>query len=208
MTTSTGDRSKTDPPAHGRRPHDAAASRRALLDAARERFDEVGYDRATLRDIGDRADVDPALVARYFGAKEGLFLAVMAERKAEEPPVDPDPLAVAARVLEHWDCGAGGDGPMLQALVGPEPSPAVRDQVLELLDARVLGPVAAELAGRGLADGRLRAELLLAALIGIGQSRANGTLATLATATREQLLEVLAPALGAAGRPDREGRRA
>lgn len=195
MTSPTRDPSKGDAPAHERRAHDAAASRSALLGAARRRFDEVGYDRATLRDIGERADVDPALVARYFGGKEGLFLAVMAERKAEEPPVDPDPLAVAARVLEHWDCGAGGDGPVLQALVGPEPSPAVREQVLELLDARVLGPVAEELAGRGLADARLRAELLLAALIGIGQSRANGTLAALAAAPREQLLEILAPAL-------------
>jgi AcrR family transcriptional regulator len=200
MTSSTRDPSKGDASAHERRPHDAAASRRALLDAARLRFDEVGYDRATLRDIGERADVDPALVARYFGGKEGLFLAVMAERKAEEP-VDPDPLAIAARVLEHWDRGAGGDGPVLQALVGPEPSPAVREQVLELLDERVLGPVAEELAGRGLADARLRAELLLAALVGIGQSRANGTLAALAGAPREQILAILAPALGRPAHP-------
>lgn len=200
MTSSTRDPSKGDASAHERRPHDAAASRRALLDAARLRFDEVGYDRATLRDIGERADVDPALVARYFGGKEGLFLAVMAERKADEP-VDPDPLAIAARVLEHWDRGAGGDGPVLQALVGPEPSPAVREQVLELLDERVLGPVAEELAGRGLADGRLRAELLLAALVGIGQSRANGTLAALAGAPREQILAILAPALGRPAHP-------
>jgi AcrR family transcriptional regulator len=201
MTTPIPEPSKSGAPAHERRPHDAAASRRALLTAARERFDELGYERATLRDIGERADVDPALVARYFGGKEGLFLAVMAEQKAEEPPVDPDPLAVAARVLEHWDCGAGGDGPVLQALVGPAPSPAVREQVLELLDERVLRPVAEELAGRGIADARLRAELLLAALVGIGQSRANGTLAALAGAPREQILEILAAALGRPAHP-------
>ena len=172
-----------------------------MLDAARERFDEAGYQRATLRDIGDRAGVDPALVARYFGGKEGLFLAVVAERRAESPAVDPDPLAVAARVLEHWDCGAGGDGPVLQALVGPAPTPAVRDQVLEMLDERVLGPVAGELAERGVSAGRLRAELLLAALIGIGQSRATGTLAALAAASRDEVLEILAPALSPAPPP-------
>jgi hypothetical protein len=90
---------------------------------------------------------------------------------------------------------------VLQALVGPEPSPAVREQVLELLDERVLGPVAEELAGRGLADARLRAELLLAALVGIGQSRANGTLAALAGAPREQILAILAAALGRPAHP-------
>ena len=46
-----------------RRPHDAEASRRALLDAARRVFDEVGYDRATTREIGERAGVDPALIS-------------------------------------------------------------------------------------------------------------------------------------------------
>ena len=46
-----------------RRPHDAEASRRALLEAAQEVFEAVGYDRATTREIGERAGVDPALIA-------------------------------------------------------------------------------------------------------------------------------------------------
>ena len=55
-----------------RRRHDAGASRRALLDATGPLFDERGFDRATTRDIGARAGVDAALIARYFGSKEGL----------------------------------------------------------------------------------------------------------------------------------------
>src|SRR5260221_5104477 len=62
-----------------RRYHDAQASREALLGAARALFDERGYDRATTREIGERAAVDPALIARYFGGKEGLYLATIAE---------------------------------------------------------------------------------------------------------------------------------
>ncbi|MFD9659211.1 helix-turn-helix domain-containing protein [Streptomyces mirabilis] len=32
-------------------------------------FAERGFDRTTIRDIGERAGVDPALIARYFGSK-------------------------------------------------------------------------------------------------------------------------------------------
>ncbi|MGN6816812.1 MAG: TetR family transcriptional regulator, partial [Solirubrobacterales bacterium] len=62
-----------------RRPHDSQASRKALLEAGRTLFDEVGYEHATTREIGERAGVDPALIARYFGGKEGLFLAALTE---------------------------------------------------------------------------------------------------------------------------------
>src|ERR1700755_154838 len=45
----------------------------AILKAAQELFAEQGYERATVRDIAARAAIDPAMVIRYFGSKEGLF---------------------------------------------------------------------------------------------------------------------------------------
>ena len=66
---------------------DAQASRRALLEAADALFDERGYDAATVRDIGERAGVDAALIARYFGGKEGLYLATLQQ---EGRPDDAD----------------------------------------------------------------------------------------------------------------------
>src|SRR4051794_7679263 len=80
-----------------RRPHDAQASRQALLDAAGELFHERGYDATTIREIGERADVDPALISRYFGCKEGLYLAVMAV--SDRPPPTDDPLELIRRLL-------------------------------------------------------------------------------------------------------------
>jgi len=56
------------------RRRDADATRQAILDAAKAQFASLGYDRAVLRDIAGDAGVDVALVARYFGGKEGLFL--------------------------------------------------------------------------------------------------------------------------------------
>ena len=45
----------------------------AILKAAQQLFAEQGYERATVRDIAGRAGIDPAMVIRYFGSKEGLF---------------------------------------------------------------------------------------------------------------------------------------
>src|SRR5215471_14098787 len=48
-------------------------TRAAILKAAQELFAEQGYERATVRDIAAQASIDPAMVIRYFGSKEGLF---------------------------------------------------------------------------------------------------------------------------------------
>jgi AcrR family transcriptional regulator len=59
------------------------ATRARLLDAARIRFQDQGFDATTVREIASDAGVDPALVMRYFGTKEGLF----AEITLTEVPV-------------------------------------------------------------------------------------------------------------------------
>lgn len=48
-------------------------TRARLLDAARIRFQDQGFEATTVREIASDAGVDPALVMRYFGSKEGLF---------------------------------------------------------------------------------------------------------------------------------------
>ena len=59
-------------------PRGAARSHDLLLAAATELFAERGYDRTTVRELGERAGVDPALIARHFGSKAGLYLAALA----------------------------------------------------------------------------------------------------------------------------------
>src|ERR1700742_4522401 len=53
---------------------DAARSR--ILDAARRIFATAGYEGATVRAIAADARINPSMVIRYFGSKEGLFAAV------------------------------------------------------------------------------------------------------------------------------------
>src|SRR3954452_11432132 len=84
------------------RARDAGATRQALLTAAGALFHARGYEGAKVREIGERAGVDPALIARYFGGKEGLYLAVLAEEHVDDaPPLDPQ--TFVAELLRHWD---------------------------------------------------------------------------------------------------------
>lgn len=183
-----------------RRPHDAEASKAALLQAASELFDELGYERATTREIGERAGVDPALIARYFDSKEGLFLAAIAEPRGEEE-LDFEPAALLAMLIERWD--ERGHSPISRALASPALSEEVRGQVTEVLRRRMLEQVTGLLRERGVPDPGLRAELLVALAVGVAMTRANGTLEELAAAPREAVLESLAPMVAAltAGRP-------
>lgn len=59
-------------------PRRSDATRKAILDAARERFATDGYERATIRAIAKDANIDPSMVMRYYGNKEGLFAAAVA----------------------------------------------------------------------------------------------------------------------------------
>lgn len=178
-----------------RRPHDAEASRRALLDAARAVFDEVGYDRATTREIGDRAGVDPALIARYFESKEGLFIAAIAAGSPEDDEIDFAPPELLRFLLERWD--ERGHTPISRALASPALTPDARRQISAVVGDRVLAGLIAILRDRGAADPELRAELLVAIAVGVAMTRANGTLEALAAAPREQILATLGPLVDA-----------
>ena len=186
---------KAVPVAEPRRRRDAQASRRALLDAAAALFDERGYDATTVREVGDRAGVDPALIARYFGGKEGLYLAALAE--SERPPLPADPHAAIGRLLYK---GEGGDiGPVPLAMVSPRLPDAVREQVRELMRNRVTEPLAAGFAARGATAGEaaLRAELLVALSLGVSLTRATGSLPTLTATALEDVLDALEPLVAA-----------
>ena len=59
------------------RPRNAEATRTDILNTARKRFARDGYDEVGLREIAREVGVDAALISRYFGSKEDLFLEVM-----------------------------------------------------------------------------------------------------------------------------------
>ena len=60
----------------GRRPGDSG-TRRAIIEAARSKFAERGFEGATIRVIAQEAKVDPALIHHFFRkGKLGLKLVI------------------------------------------------------------------------------------------------------------------------------------
>ena len=67
----------TAEPAERTRKRDSAATRAAILQAARRRFASEPFEQVGVRNVASDAGVDAALIARYFGSKEDLFRAVV-----------------------------------------------------------------------------------------------------------------------------------
>jgi AcrR family transcriptional regulator len=176
------------PPATRRR--NSGESRQALLAAAKDLFDERGFQRATTRDIGDRAGLDPTLIARYFGSKAALYLATMrSEFAADGSPGD---LLTAGRMTELLDrVGDRGAGPIFDAALRRHPDAAVDEEARALLAQRVVTPLTATLAARGLDDAGLLAEIVGAAFIGVAVGRHTGAFPSLSAASAEQVAELL-----------------
>jgi AcrR family transcriptional regulator len=75
----------------GRRPGESI-TRETILETARRRFAELGYDRTTLRSVAADAGVDAALVSHFFGTKRQLFVAAA--------PLPFEPETVLAALLD------------------------------------------------------------------------------------------------------------
>jgi AcrR family transcriptional regulator len=174
-------------------PRDAARSRDQLLRSAGELFAERGFDRTTTRDIGELAGVDPALIARYFGSKTGLYLATL-KTGQEQPPDLLEPERMAA-LLSRLD--TRGPGPVFRSVVSPHDDPEVQEAAAAAMRARLVLPLEKRYRAAGLDRPRLRAELAVAAFVGVVLSRTSGALPELAAARDDVLLALLLPLLGA-----------
>ncbi|WP_083942911.1 TetR/AcrR family transcriptional regulator [Sphingomonas soli] len=149
------------------RPRNAAATRQAMLEAARRQFARESYENVGLREISREVGVDPALVCRYFGSKEALFREVLrhpddgnflAGVSAEGVP---DYFAGLLTQAETHDTAAKTE--WLLIVLRSAGSSHASQIVRETLHERVLRPVARILGGEG---AELRASLVLAVLMG------------------------------------------
>src|SRR4051794_9995819 len=98
------------------RPRRSDATRAAILAAARERFATDGYERATIRSVAADAGIDPSMVMRYFGSKEGLFAAA-AEFELRLPDPSGVPPEQVGRLAAEYFLTRWEDDGTLQALL-------------------------------------------------------------------------------------------
>jgi AcrR family transcriptional regulator len=165
------------------------------LRAAQSLFGERGFESTTIRDIGDRAGVDAALIARYFGSKADLYIAaVVAEAHEQRPPSDLEGLGEMARaVLTLAD--ERGLGPVTQAVIRSDTSPEIRAAAQTHMVRRLVAPMVEDLTRREVDRPELRSEVVVASLIGINLGRALGWFEQLKTVPREELVELIAALL-------------
>ncbi|MFC4912148.1 TetR family transcriptional regulator [Actinomadura gamaensis] len=179
------------------RPAGRTDTREQILAAAREMFADKGFDGASLRGIARAAGVDPALVHHYFGSKEGVFVAAM------RFPVNPAELL--PRVLTG-DPGRLGEQ-LARVFMGIWEDPEKRAPILAMLRTAMTNERAARLMREFVtsaileraADVRrippLRMQAAVGQLIGVMIMRHVVQVEPLASATPDELVELLAPTL-------------
>jgi AcrR family transcriptional regulator len=169
------------------------ATRANIVAAARRRFAADGYERATIRAIAVDAGIDPSLVMRYFGNKEGLFVAA-AEIDLRMPDLGTVPrrklgAAMVEHFLQRWE-----SDPILQALLR---TAATNEPAAERMRAVWAGQPAPALAAIGL-DPRTaatRAALISSQLLGFAYSRWILKLPPLAAMRRADVVQWLGPVI-------------
>ena len=166
----------------------ASATRDLIAAKARQMFSEHGYAGTSVRAIAAAADIDPALVMRYFGSKDKLFVHVVGFGEHIGPNLD-GPLAelgerLVAHVLavEHAEMRR-----TFAALVRATEREGVRESLRDTMRTLFVIRLKNHLPG---ADAELRAELISAQLGGLIQSLSILGEDRLVVENRERIVEL------------------
>ena len=157
-------------PASTGTPRRSDATRAAILTAAREQFAASGYQAATIRSIAAAAGIDPALVMRYYGNKEGLFAAA-AEFDLRLPDLAALPrrqigAALVGHFLDRWE----GDDTLMALLRAAVTTEAARER-MQAIFATQVAPQVVALSGLPRADALARAGLISSQILGLALCR-------------------------------------
>ncbi|MBM7083181.1 TetR/AcrR family transcriptional regulator [Micromonospora humidisoli] len=145
------------------------ATRAAILTAARQRFAADGYERATIRAIAADARIDPSMVMRYYGSKEGLFAAA-AEFDLRLPDLTDQPTDQLGEVLvrhflDRWE----GDGTLVALLRTAATNQGAADRMRAVFTDQLGAAVAAVVPDP--AQAPRRAGLVASQMLGLALTR-------------------------------------
>ena len=176
------------------RPRRSDSTRARILEAARRRFAAEGYEATTIRAIATDAEIDPSMVMRYYGSKDGLF-AVAASIDLRLPDLGGIPREEwSARLLRHffarWE-GPGEDNTLALLLR----SAATNGHAAERLRGVVGTQIADALERAGADRPQMRAALVASQMVGVAYCRHVLKLPPIVEATPAQLAADLGPTL-------------
>jgi AcrR family transcriptional regulator len=175
------------------RPRRSDATRAAILTAARERFANDGYERATIRAIAADAGIDPAMVMRYYGSKDKLFAAA-AEFDLRLPDLAALPRQhVGAALVDHFLHRWEDDETLMALLRAASTNTAAAERMRSIFTDQVL-PVVAAL-GPDPGQAPVRAGLAASQILGMALCRYVLQLPPAATLDRKEILQWLGPTI-------------
>ena len=151
-------------------PRRSDATRAAILAAAREQFAAGGYQGATIRSVAAAAGIDPAMVMRYFGNKEGLFAAA-AEFDLQLPDLGGVPrkeigAALVGHFFDRWE----GDESLMALLRTAVTNEAAAERMRAIF-ATQLAPLLAGVTGEPRPAVAARAGLIASQILGLALCR-------------------------------------
>lgn len=155
---------------------DAAATKQRILEHARDQFAQHGFAAVTVKGVADAAGVSPNLITRYFGGKDGLFLAATRVAIPVSNSFDGDRSGLGARlaasIVQRW-FGAPGEDPLLVLQRASGERPEAAEALAEFLDTNSLHPLYRYLRDSGLddADAQRRAAAIDAFVLGVSTRR-------------------------------------
>jgi AcrR family transcriptional regulator len=168
------------------RRRDAAGTQQRLREAALHRFAAHGYAATCVRDIAQDAQANVALINRYFGSKEGLFRACLSDAAGQlrrEPPTTSLPERIARELVDTGEGRPVSRMLLLLRTSGDANAEAIRLEILHSFARRIAEAQGAD----EMDDARmLRAQTVLAAVLGLAVVRATG-LEPLSSASTEEL---------------------
>jgi AcrR family transcriptional regulator len=151
------------------RPRNAAATRAAILEAASRRFMSESYEQVGMRDVAGDVGVDAALISRYFGSKEDLFLSVLDGCGKESNLMDGPRAEFGRRMADELVYGQPNEGKMgwLLIMLRSASSPKAAS-ILKQSSDNFHAPFTEWVGGE---NARVRARLLTGVMMGLGVSR-------------------------------------
>ncbi|MGA8256345.1 MAG: TetR family transcriptional regulator [Nocardioides sp.] len=172
----------------GVRTASGAATKDAIGRAAQELFRAKGFGPVSVRAIAAEAGADPALVIRYFGSKERLFLESVAIQGRFDHVTSGDLADLGVRLVRSLLTEAPEiTFPIWRAMIRASDSDLVRERLIEAMDEMFIQPISPRLTGR---DPELRARLIAAQVSGLLDAVAILADDTLAAADTDRLIEL------------------
>ncbi|GAA2823995.1 TetR family transcriptional regulator [Nonomuraea rubra] len=149
----------------------SAATRNAILSAARKLLVERGYEAMTIRAVASLVGVDPSMVMRYYGSKAGLFNAAvdvdLQLDRLGRPPRERLGELVVRHFVSRWE-GEQADDVLILLLRSASTNPMAAERMREVFATQVTALVSRL---TGAPDAELRAALTATQLLGLALTR-------------------------------------